>query len=93
MLSDNSSNLLIIKYMYGSAEISIRKIEIFRDDSLIYEKGYDKPFLLFSHQPQIELSLPEKCFSKTGNYRIDVESIGKNEIDSYGVILVKNSTF
>ncbi len=93
MLSDNSSNLLIIKYMYGSAEISIRKIEIFRDDSLIYEKGYDKPFMLFSHQPQIELSLPEKCFSKTGNYRIDVESIGKNEIDSYGVILVKNSTF
>jgi len=93
MLSDSLSNLLIIKYMYGSAEISIKKIDIFRDDSLIYEKGYDKPFLLFSHQPQIELSLPEKCFSKTGNYRIDVESIGKNEVDSYGVILVKNSNF
>lgn len=89
----NSNNLLIIKYLYGSANISIKKIEIFRDDSLIYEKVYDKPFLLSSRQPKIELSLPEKCLSKNGNYRIHFESIGKNEVDSYGVILNKRSNF
>ncbi len=77
--------------MYGSAEIAIKKIGIYRDNSLVYEKIYDKPFLLFSHQPKIELSLPEKCFSTVGNYRIDFESIGENDVDSYGVLLVKNS--
>lgn len=91
--SDNSNNSLTINYVYGSAEIGITKLGIYRDDSLIYEKVYDKPFRLFSQTAKIELSLPKNCLSKAGNYRIDFETIGKKEIDSYGVILEKNSNF
>ena len=90
---DFSNQSIIINYEYGSAEIVIRKIGIYRNDSLIYQKVYDNPFRLFSQTAKTELPLPTNCLSGAGNYRIEFEIIGKNEVDSYGVILIKNSYF
>jgi hexosaminidase len=84
---------IIINYEYGSAEIVIKKIGIYRNDSLIYQKVYDNPFRLFSQTAKTELPLPKNCLSGAGNYRIEFEITGKNEVDSYGVILEKNLNF
>ena len=87
---DFNAKTLIIRYAYGSSEIAINKIELYKDDSLLYEKKYDKAFVICSNDTSIELTLPEGCMSKAGNYRIELESTGKKDVDSYGVILLKN---
>lgn len=91
--SDISNISLIIKYMYGSSEIAIKKLAIFRDNVPVFSKVFDDPLSLFSRTAITELSLPKNCMSKTGNYRIDFETTGKIGTDSYGVILIKNLDF
>jgi len=87
------SNTLILKYMYGSSEVAVKKLEIFRDDISVFSKVFSKPVSLFSHTAITELPLPGDCMSKGGKYRIDLETTGKTGTDSYGVILMKNSGF
>jgi hexosaminidase len=89
--SKSEAHSCIIKYVYGSSEIAIKKLILYKNDSVLLEMKYDKPFRLFTHSPIIEILLPGNVFSEQGNYKIDFETVGKNEPDTYGVIIDKNT--
>ncbi len=80
---------IILKYLYGSTEIAIKRIRIYCDKNLIYEKINDKPFTIFSSTPIMELSLSEELLSKNGDYRVDLEVNDTTKTDSYGIVLLK----
>ncbi|MFA5047284.1 MAG: hypothetical protein WC542_15265, partial [Paludibacter sp.] len=82
------SNTLLFKYLYGSDELAIKRITLFKEATMIFEHINDKPVLIFSRTPVWEVAFPNNIMLEKGKYRIEIQLLGIKPLDSNGIIML-----
>ena len=82
------SNTLLFKYLYGSDELAIKRITLFKEATMIFEQINDKPVLIFSRTPVWEVAFPNNIMLEKGKYRIEIQLLGIKPLDSNGIIML-----
>lgn len=81
---------LLFRYLYGETALEFKKISIYRENKLIFEKILEKPVRLFTQNSEWYLPMTNNVINKKGEYTIEI-ILNKKIADSNGTINIVNN--